>query len=479
MSKLMVIFGATGDLSHKKLFPAFYNLEYEDLLVDVRILAIGRKDFSKEEYLKKIKDGIKKNSRFSIRKEILERFFEKIDYFKLDFLKENQYKELEKFIEDKNLKNFNRSYYFATSPEYFPVISKNLKNSNMVFEDTKAIIEKPFGKDLVSARKYNKEIVEIFKEENTYRIDHYLGKEMIQSILDIRFSNMMYEPIWNKNYIDNIQISILEKEGISTRGAYYDNSGALRDMVQNHIFQTLALVAMEPPKKLNAKEIRDSKVAVLKNITLYDKEDVKRDVVLGQYVSKDLDKNSYRDEKGVKKDSLTETFVALKIDINNSRWRGVPFYIRTGKSLDKKEAKIVITFKKPSFMECFNNHEKIEENKIIIMIQPKEGVLIEFNTKKQGNENQVVKRSIDFCQNCRIDSNSPEAYERLLLNALQSDPTLFTRWDELEISWKFIDRILKDLKSYERKNLIQEYFIGTSGPKEAEILLERDSKKWN
>ncbi len=476
-SNLMVIFGGTGDLTRRKLIPALYNLKYQNTLPEnFALVAIGRKNKTNEEYRKEMSEFVKTYSRFNFSEDIWGNLSSRIFYKRFDFTSDNGYVELQQFLNELDKKygtQGNRIYYLAVAPEYFAVIVEKLYKHAMASNQTswqRVVIEKPFGENLESARKLNKVITDVFTERNTYRIDHYLGKEMLQNIMVIRFANVFFEPIWNRKYIDNVQISAVETIGIENRGGYYEKAGALRDMVQNHMMQLLMLTAMEPPASLDTESIRDEKVKVLKSLEIMTPESVEKNVVRGQYVG-------YRNEEKVSPNSNTETFVALKVQIENFRWAGVPFYLRTGKKMPKKSTQIIIQFKPLPGILYFKEYKNLLPNLLIIKIQPEEGVKLQFNAKIPGSAGMIIEPvSMDFCQKCEISNNSPEAYEKLLLDVMKGDSTLFTRWDEVEYSWKFVDAIAEAWAN--KIPDFPNYQPGTWGPKEADELLKRDQRTW-
>ena len=482
LSNLMVIFGGTGDLTHRKLIPALYNLLNEGILPDAfAVVSVGRRNKTSEEYREELKKSVQQYSRFSMEQEKWEVLAQKIHYYPLDFRQGEGYTSLDDYLK-KMEKQYgtkgNRMYYLAVAPEYFEVIVDHLHAYEMTDSSEgwkRVVIEKPFGRDLQSARYLNKKITHAFTEQNTYRIDHYLGKEMLQNIMVIRFANAFFEPIWNNKFIDHIQISSSETLGVEERGGYYEKAGVLRDMIQNHMLQLLALTAMEPPVRLDTESIRDEKVKILKGLRKMSVEEIRSNVILGQYGSNG-EKKGYRQENRISPTSDTETFMALKVQIENFRWGGVPFYIRTGKRLPKKSTEIIVQFKSIPEILYWKEFENLKPNLLVIRIQPMEGIFMQFNAKKPGTETQIVPVQMDFCQNCEIGSNSPEAYERLLYDVMKGDSTLFTRWDEVEYSWRFIDTIAK---AWEReKPLFPNYDAGTWGPKEADELLQKDGRKW-
>lgn len=486
MKCVMVIFGGTGDLTHRKLMPALYNLSHGGFLPDeFAVVSVGRREKTNEEYRNEVSQSIQKFSRLQADDTIWNELVGRIYYFQLEFTQSEGYTQLKAFLSGLDAKYGtagNRVFYLAVAPEYFGSIARRLNEHGMVInEETwqRLMIEKPFGKDLKSARQLNEIITEIFTEKNTYRIDHYLGKEMLQNIMAIRFANMLFEPIWNSRYIDNIQISAMETVGVENRGGYYEESGALKDMVQNHLLQLMTLTAMESPYDLSADAVRDEKVKVLRSLELFTPEIISKNVVRGQYgpghaFGKELP--GYRQEDRVKSDSMVETYFAMKLNIGNFRWAGTPFYIRTGKRMPTKYTDVIIQFKQQPGVLYFKEHGELEPNLLIIRIQPSEGVYLRFNAKRPGTDSSIIPVQMDFCQNCMIYSNSPEAYERLISDVMKGDSTLFSSWREVEYSWKFVDRIQKTWRSAQGD--IPKYAVGTSGPEEADALLAMDGRKW-
>ncbi|MDF2547636.1 MAG: glucose-6-phosphate dehydrogenase [Anaerosolibacter sp.] len=485
LSCTMIIFGGTGDLAHRKLMPAIYNLLHEKLLPEnFAVVAVGRKEKTSEGYREEIYHSIREFSRFKVDEGTWNHLKDRIYYRTLDFLQEEAYISLEAFLRDKadqyHTKG-NRVYYMAVAPEYFEGIVDKLHRHCMggdVAGWQRVVIEKPFGRDLSSAKYLNDKIVQVFQEENTYRIDHYLGKEMLQNIMVLRFANMIFEPLWNNRFIDHIQITSSETVGVENRGDYYERSGAMRDMVQSHMLQLLSLIAMEPPNDLDTESIRNEKVKVLKALKKIEGKDVVENTVRGQYGSYEADNGKtpgYREEVRVDHRSVTETFVALRIFIENFRWAGVPFYIRTGKRMPEKSTEILIQFKTMENILYFKD-KQLQPNILVIRIQPMEGVFFQFNAKEPGTRQRIIPVEMDFCQNCRVGINSPEAYERLLYDVMRGDATLFARWDEVEYAWKFIDSILEGWKDH--IPVFPNYEAGTWGPKEADELLEKDQRNW-
>jgi glucose-6-phosphate 1-dehydrogenase len=487
LSCVMVIFGGTGDLTHRKLLPAIYNLKHSGKLPDnFAVVSIGRKELSHEEYREQAQNSIRSYSRFKdIDDKLWQTVAERIYYKKVDFQKSIGYDDLKSFLEELDKKyhtNGNRIFYLAVAPEYFGIIADELNNQQMVINRNswqRLIIEKPFGRDLTSAQQLNKKIKDVFGEDNTYRIDHYLGKEMIQSLMVLRFANSIFEPLWNNKYIDNIQISSSEMVGVENRGGYYEHSGALKDMVQNHMLQLLTLTAMEPPVNLNASSIREEKVKILRSLEEITPKMIKQDIVRGQYregVINNIKVAGYRQEEKVSPDSNTETFVALKLHVDNFRWAGVPFYIRTGKRMKTKSTEIIVQFKAVPKILYSKEINSLNPNLLVIGVQPREGIYLKFNTKKPGTENLIISADMDFCQTCQFESNTPEAYERLLSDVMNGDNTLFTSWDEVEYSWKFVDTISSQWDN--NTTPLPNYESGSFGPKEADELLVKDNRHW-
>lgn len=385
-------------------------------------------------------------------------------------------------MESEYLTRGNRLYYLAVAPEFFEGIIRNLKNNNMVCKSIgwqRVMIEKPFGSSLETARILNSNISKLIPEEDIFRIDHYLGKEMIQNILAIRFGNSLFEPLWNANYIDNIQITSNELLGVENRGAYYEKSGILKDMLQNHLLQMLTMIAMEPPVDFDPESIRDEKVKVLRSLRPFTSASFKEDIVRGQYGPGTVNEATvvgYRQEERVSKESNTDTFIALKTYIDNFRFGGVPIYIRAGKRMDTKSTEIVIQFKKLAGINYYKEFDQIGNNLLVLKIQPEEGFFFQINAKKPGNDFKMEKVELDYCQSCKYINDSPEAYERLLLEAIRNNSSLFTRWDELEYSWKFIESIEK---CYENNSTnYPNYAAGTTGPEESVHLIEKDGRQW-
>lgn len=487
---LLVVFGGTGDLAHRKLYPAVYNLYLSGLLPEnFALVSVGRRDKSVEEFRSEAMESIKEYSRSEVLDtDGLEKVLSGFYYYTKNFYDDQGYERLGEFLSELDGRygtRGNRVFYLAVAPEHFGPIVERIDAAGLAPNEKgswqRVVIEKPFGKDLESASRLNEDITKAFSEDHIYRIDHYLGKEMLQNIMVIRFANTLFEPLWNNKHIDHVQITSCETIGIENRGGYYEGSGALRDMMQNHMLQLLMLTAMEPPVNLDTESIRDEKVKVLKALSPMTAEEVARNVVRGQYGG-GVDPESgdgvigYRQEDRVFEDSDTETYVGMKLMVNNIRWAGVPFYLRTGKRLPCKTTEIAIEFSKPPEVLYFKEFQNLQSNLLVIKIQPREGAFLQFNAKKPGARSEIIPVAMDFCQNCTIDAVSAEAYERLLYDVLRGDSTLFTRWDEVEHSWRFIDGIAG---AWDKTSpAFPNYSAGGWGPDEARELIERDGRIW-
>ena len=479
---IIIIFGATGDLTNRKLLQAFYKLEFENLLhKESKIIAFARKEKSNEQFRKEALKAIKKFSKLKIDNKTWKKLENKIFYHKSEFQDIKGYLRFKKLIKKicSKTASCNKVFYLAVSASFFEIIINNLKKSNLAKSSgwSRVVFEKPFGHNLKSAKKLNSTIKKAFKESQIYRIDHYLGKELVQNLLVLRFANSIFDPIWNKRYIDHVQITVAEDLGVETRGNYYDNSGALQDIVQNHMMQLVALTAMEPPVSLDADDIREEKVKVLRSIRTFTVSNVKNMAVRGQYDSGMIGNKkvkAYKDEINVDNNSNTETFAALKLNIENQRWANVPFYLRTGKRLRERVAEISIVFKQNAGV-LFKDHIKhIDPNMLIVRIQPDEGISVQFSAKIPGKKMLMDSVRMDFCHECTFGPNTPDAYERLLYDITIGDQTLFTSWDMVKQSWKIIDKITKVWK----KGKVSKYTAGSWGPKESDDLIEKDKRKW-
>jgi len=485
---IIVIFGASGDLASRKLMPAIFSLKVQKLLPEkYAIMGVGRTKFSTEEFRNKMSDAI---ISFSEEKEtdnnMVAAFVEDLYYLSIDNTSIDGFKELRSYLNKTDERygiNGNYLFYMATPPSMYEIITVNLENAGLSNQQNgfrRVIIEKPFGYDLESGRKLNRTLHELISEDQIYRIDHYLGKETVQNLLVTRFANGMFEPLWNRNYIDWIEITSAESIGLEERGGYYDSSGALRDMVQNHLLQMVGLTAMEPPSSLDADAIRNEVLKVFQSLQPIKEEDVPKQVIRGQYTGSLIRGEcitGYRYEKGVSVNSRTETYVAIKFYINNWRWGGVPFYIRTGKRLPTRVTEIVIHFKQTPHHLFQRNSGKLSANRLIVRIQPDEGILLKFDMKEPGAGFNVKNVSMDFHYKDLAHIRVPSAYERLLYDVMLGDSTLFSRNDEVETTWKFLDPIQKAWTNNPGIKVFG-YPAGTWGPEHANDLIEGEGLTW-
>ncbi|WP_337017460.1 glucose-6-phosphate dehydrogenase [Oceanobacillus massiliensis] len=479
---VIVIFGATGDLAKRKLFPSIYRL-YQNgkLSKNFAVVGLARRgwtdDVLRENVAKSIGDAISPN-------EDLEEFISHFYYQSFDVTDESSYSGLNILINDLEgtyQTEGNRVFYLAMAPEFFGTIANKLQENGLKDSEgwSRLVIEKPFGRDLESAKKLNKELRAAFDEKQIYRIDHYLGKEMVQNIEVIRFANGIFEHLWNNRFISNIQITSSETLGVEERARYYDHSGAARDMVQNHMLQMVALLAMEPPISLTTEEIRSEKIKVLRALRNMDSDKVSQYFVRGQYDSGEIKGeavSAYRDEADELADSNTETFVAGKLLIDNYRWSGVPIYIRTGKHMAEKSTKIVIEFKDIPMNLYYKRDKDKRPNLLSINIQPNQGITLCLNAQKSGSGSLAQPIQLAYNHNAVSGINTPEAYEKLLYDCMIGDATNFTHWDEVALSWKFVDTIL-DVWSKNEANF-PNYKSGSMGPDAANELLEKDGFHW-
>ena len=492
----LIIFGGTGDLTRRKLIPAVYRLVCErGQLADFHVLAVGRRQKTDAAFRLEMREALQAESGKAFSDTQWACLSERLGYETIDFASDTAgYGRLEKRLQqmeaerrpcslpgtgnpsdDPDCANGNRMYYLAVPPEYFAVIVQHLSEAGMVSRQMqggfrRVLVEKPFGTSLADAAELNRHLVSLLREEDIFRIDHYLGKEMLQNILAVRFGNAVFEPLWNHRHIEHVRIVSHETLGVEGRGGYFDKAGILKDMVQNHLLQMLALVAMEPPVRLDPESIRDEKVKVLRALRLFTPESAAKDILRGQYGEGKKTAGSgeivrlpaYRSEERVTPDSDTETFVRLKTWVDNIRWGGVPFFLESGKRMSRKETAIIIQFKPLSGTQTYPEFGQSVANRLVFSIQPREGFHFAVNGKRPDADWAMDEVIMEYCQSCRADNNSPEAYERLLLEAYRNNASLFARWDELFHSWRFIDSIRScwDLASPDFPN----YEAGTDGP---------------
>ena len=486
---VMTIFGATGDLTRRKLIPALCNLVQENLLPkQFAIIGFAGNDFDTESFRKFLAEGIPKVAASPIDPKIWEWMVERIYYVKGDFLDADAYKRLEAQIAEADKKHDtlgNRLFYLAVAPRFFSPIVKMLGQCCLSKEEehrwSRVIVEKPFGHDLDSAKQLNQELKQVLTEKQIYRIDHYLGKETVQNVMVFRFSNNIIEPLWNRNYVDHVQITTAESVGVEHRGAFYETAGALRDMVPNHLFQLLTMTAMEPPISFEADDVRNKQAEVLHAIQPWSPEEVLTNMVRGQYGSGTIDGQrvvGYRSEPDVAADSNTETFVAMKLLIDNWRWAGVPFYLRTGKRLARRMTEIVIQFRRTPFVLFRNTSVRnLETNRLVIHIQPDEGISLSFGAKVPGSVMKLGLVNMDFDYRTYFGTEHSTGYERLLRDCMAGDATLFQRADMVEAGWSVIQPIL-DLWHALPPRGFPNYAAGSWGPAEAEELLQKDGRSW-
>lgn len=487
----LVIFGATGDLTARKLMPALYNLKREGRLPShFACVAFARRDKSHDDFRSDMRLAVRKFSRTKpIQDDVWQGFSEQLFYHRSEFDEDAGYKNLKEYLDglDKQLETRgNRIYYLATQAKFFPLIVEKLSRNGLIYgkdekKFSRVIIEKPFGRDLESALSLQNDVIQHLDESQIYRIDHYLGKETVQNILVFRFANAIFDPIWNRKYIDEVQITVAEEIGVGTRGALWEGQGMFRDIIQNHMMQLLSLVAMEPPVSLGADAIRDEKVKVLQSVRAIDMENFENQVVRGQYDQGFVngeDVKAYRNEENVAADSTIETYVAMQLRIDNWRWAGVPFFLRAGKRMPKRATEIAIRFRDVPGILFREHQRKQESNVLVLRIQPDDGISLRINCKIPGLSGPVIQPvKMDFRYGTYFGMTPPEAYERLICDCIAGDTTLFARIDEVLASWQLYSPILErwaDTKPSDFPN----YQAGTWGPKAADQMLARNRTNW-
>jgi glucose-6-phosphate 1-dehydrogenase len=486
----VVIFGASGDLTQRKLVPALYNLHLDRLLPSsFAVVGVARREMSDAEMRAALRKGIEEHSRRPLDPDLWQEMEARVSYLTATFEDRAGYDKLKKHLDEVDRAQGtggNRLFYLATPPSAYPVILERLGQAGLNRPGpggrfARVVVEKPFGHDLASARELNQIANRSFEEKEVFRIDHYLGKETVQNLMVFRFANAIFEPLWNQKYLDHVQITVAESIGVEGRGAYYEEAGTIRDMVQNHMFQLLCLLGMEPPVSLEPDAIRDEKVKVLRALRPIAPERALDETVRAQYAAGSASGKKvpgYLEEPGVAKGSHTETYVALRLFVDNWRWAGVPIYLRAGKRLPKRVTEIALQFKDvPHRLFRAGPDDRLDPNVLAMRIQPDEGTTLKFDSKVPGPNPQIQPVTMEFRYGTSFGQEPPEAYERLLLDAILGDSTLFIRRDEVEASWAFIDAVVEGWRAA-GKDPLPEYEAGSWGPDESDALLARDGRAW-